>query len=288
VSQTPHDLTPEEKNELVGSLISIVNEYSETLFYEGRVGASPREIKNIILNSLQNPEFKCLSPFAIFHELNELTKKKSEYEFLNIEPRGQYHDVKLFLVIIQEYFLKLIEGEILNSLGFYNITDYEKFLNDYIMHVTHYVKKEKIRSQATRKAENPDETLMQSFEDQIGGVKDTDEFRKSILSTIGAFKIDNPEEDINNFKKVFPGYFKKLQEYNYNKHKEKIEKLKPELEEYLGKKGKGETNLDNILSDLVNTTIKNLVKNHNYCEHCAPEILYYFVKTKYSSAQTKS
>ena len=38
--------------------------------YEGRTGASPREVKTLILNAAQNPKFACLSPLAVFDEHN--------------------------------------------------------------------------------------------------------------------------------------------------------------------------------------------------------------------------
>ena len=42
--------------------------------YEGRTGASPREMKLVLMNAAQSPKYKCLSPFAVFDELEELVR----------------------------------------------------------------------------------------------------------------------------------------------------------------------------------------------------------------------
>ena len=42
--------------------------------YEGRTGASPREMKLLLMNAAQSPQYACLSPLAVFDEMEELVR----------------------------------------------------------------------------------------------------------------------------------------------------------------------------------------------------------------------
>src|SRR5450432_2834379 len=66
---TPEGLTAEQQRELIGGVEKIARESDNYPNYEGRTGASPREMKLLIMNAAQSPKFACLSPFAIFDEL---------------------------------------------------------------------------------------------------------------------------------------------------------------------------------------------------------------------------
>ena len=65
--------------------------------YEGRIGASPREMRAVLLDAAQSPHFKCLSPLAVLEELEVLCERKNEFEWLQQDTvSGGYHDVKQF------------------------------------------------------------------------------------------------------------------------------------------------------------------------------------------------
>jgi hypothetical protein len=49
------------------------------------MGASAREMKALLLDAAQNPEFHCLSPLAVFREFEEFIKRVTENEFLKQE-----------------------------------------------------------------------------------------------------------------------------------------------------------------------------------------------------------
>ena len=71
--------------------------------YEGRTGASPREVKTLILNAAQNPKFQCLSPLAVIEEMEELVKNVTVYEFLKQEPTaGRLSQNKKFIRLVRE------------------------------------------------------------------------------------------------------------------------------------------------------------------------------------------
>ena len=57
---------------LRASVPIIYNETAADVLYEGRSGASPREVKTAIFNAAQNPNYPCLSPLAVLEELRRL------------------------------------------------------------------------------------------------------------------------------------------------------------------------------------------------------------------------
>ena len=71
--------------------------------YEGRIGASPREMKLLLMNAAQSPKFACVSPFAVFEELEDLVSGVSVYEFLKQEPLpGGYHENRKFIFQVRD------------------------------------------------------------------------------------------------------------------------------------------------------------------------------------------
>src|SRR5450432_4550610 len=66
---TPEGLTTEQQRDLLAGVEKVARESDNYPNYEGRTGASPREMKLLIMNAAQSPKFACLSPFAIFDEL---------------------------------------------------------------------------------------------------------------------------------------------------------------------------------------------------------------------------
>ena len=106
---TPSGLTPEQSKELLANVDKIWGESDAYPNYEGRTGASPREVKTLILNAAQNSKYACLSPLAVFEEMDELVKNVTVYEFLKQEPLpGGYHENKKFIGLVQQKFLDLV------------------------------------------------------------------------------------------------------------------------------------------------------------------------------------
>ena len=69
--------------------------------YEGRSGASAREIKTALFNAAQNPDDRCLNPLAVLEELDALCQDKSVYDFLQQEVVDGYHDHEEFVRVVE-------------------------------------------------------------------------------------------------------------------------------------------------------------------------------------------
>ncbi|RZA27239.1 MAG: hypothetical protein EOP10_00775, partial [Proteobacteria bacterium] len=90
---------PQEEAQLYELRKEIEGEYQNVVAYEGRFGASPREIRSILYRAQQNKNHDTLTPMAIFEELERLVKDRTVYEFLQLEPRGKYHQPHEFIAI---------------------------------------------------------------------------------------------------------------------------------------------------------------------------------------------
>ena len=126
--------------------------------YEGRTGASPREMKLLLMNAAQSPKFNCLSPFAVFEELEELVRAVSLYEFLKQEPlSGGYHENRKFIFQVRDRLIDSIDDEVRTSMGLVEERRYIEQFERYVTHVSHWIKQEKVRNPVTGQDEDPDE-----------------------------------------------------------------------------------------------------------------------------------
>ena len=133
--------------------------------YEGRIGASPREMRAVLLDAAQSPQFQCLSPLAVLDEIEALCERKNEFEWLQQDAiSGGYHDVKQFRESIAARLLSSWETELYASSGLVDDVQYTDLFERYVQHVSVWVKKERIRNRVTGEYEEPDEKMMREVE----------------------------------------------------------------------------------------------------------------------------
>lgn len=277
--ETPEHLSGEEKKLLRASIGRIREEYNSVPYYEGRMGASAREIKNILFDAAQNAEFNCLTPLAILKELEHFVKHVSEYEFLKQDIKEGYHDNQEFINTVRKEYTNLVDQEVRNSMGVFETTQYEEFLRRYIFNLMHLIKKESIKNPITGKTEPPDQSLLEEFETIIEtptGASERDAFRANTISMIGAYALDHPNEVVD-YRQVFPDFMRKLEDHYFNQQKAQVAKLRDAVE-FFG------TEKEDVTSDhhkLAKQTIGTMQKKYGYCEDCAKQTILFLVKAKY-------
>lgn len=96
---------------------ALYEESASTPTYEGRMGASAREVHTVLLNAGQIPAHRCLTPRAVLEELRRLCRDKSVYEFLQAAPVGGYQDAERFVDLLEEELGRVVEREIEEAAG---------------------------------------------------------------------------------------------------------------------------------------------------------------------------
>lgn len=208
----PVRLDDDAKKLLRASIRELYNESDAYPIYEGSIGASPREMRGVLLDAAQNPHYSCLSPLAVLEELDELCDRRSEYAFLEEEKLpGGYHDHVLFRRTIRERLLDAFEDEFRVASGLVDEAKYNELFGRYVTHVSFWIKGEKLRNPMTGQYEDPDERLMREVETLLGRPERAEEFRHGLIGTIAAWAIDHPGEPVENAH-VFADHLRRLRE----------------------------------------------------------------------------
>ncbi len=274
--------SPEQVRDLHSGTERIARESDAYPNYEGRTGASPREMKLILMNAAQSPKFRCLSPFAVFDELEELVRGVTVYEFLKQEPlSGGYHENRKFIFQVRDRLLDRIDDEVRTSMGLVEERRYIEQFERYVSHVSYWVKKEKIANPITRRDENPDEEMMTEVERLLNvgdsGAKRED-FRREVIAKIGAWSLDH-QGQMPDYERIFPRPIAELREAFFTDNKKRVRKINEEMLMYLVD-GPGQ-----MLPDVVETvrsTLDTLKNRFGYCDLCAKDAVLALVRKRYS------
>ncbi|MCE9571923.1 MAG: serine protein kinase PrkA, partial [Deltaproteobacteria bacterium] len=109
----PSHFTAAHQKELGAHIAEVVGESEAYPNYEGRIGASPREMQGVLLNAASGTRYGYVSPLGVLDEIIELCKQTSQYEFLrqDVQPGG-YHDHRRFVDQVRERLWARIDDEV--------------------------------------------------------------------------------------------------------------------------------------------------------------------------------
>nr|HEX4315511.1 hypothetical protein [Kofleriaceae bacterium] len=190
--RVPTDLSPDRARELAAHIKDLWHESDAYPIYEGRVGASPREMQGVLLAAAGSTRYDYVSPLVVLDEILELCKQISIYEFLrqDVQPGG-YHDHKKLIDIVRGRLFDKIDDEVRAAVGLVEESEYARVFDRYVSHVMHALRKEKVRNAQTGRMEDPDETMMKEVERTLEVAVRPDEFRQSLIAKIGAWSLDH-------------------------------------------------------------------------------------------------
>ncbi len=274
----PDDLSSEEARGLRSAIGEMRSEEPGTTEYEGRRGASPREMKMILLNASQNDAYPTLSPLAMFEELESLVSDPSVFPFLQRDPDGPYRQHADFIDTVRERYLEILDTEIRSAMGLVEEDQYKDLFDRYIDHVNAWLKGEKVYNQITGEREEPDEDLMQRVEETVEVNEDLDSFREGLISTIAAFTIDNPAAQVD-YREIFPGIFEAMHESFYEQRQEQIRTIEEDLLTYFEE---DEDALSASATEAVETTLENLRERYGYSDAYAREAVAFLLSNRYN------
>jgi predicted Ser/Thr protein kinase len=276
---TPERLDSDAQKLLKANIDEIYRESDAYPIYEGRIGASPREMRTVLLDAGQSKIYKCLSPLSVLTELDELCERVSEYEWLQEEQlAGGYHDHKAFREAVRARLLDNWEVEMRVASGLVSESQYGELFDKYITHVGVWVKKEKVRNRLTGKYEEPDELMMGEVEGLLGVKGDTSDFRRGLISAIAAWAIDHPDAKIDNTV-VFAGQTKKIRDAVFGERRKQIALLARDMMLVLSEQPAG-LSADQIAEARAAT--ERLKTTYGYCEDCARDTVSSLVRWRYA------
>ncbi|HEY5927462.1 MAG TPA: hypothetical protein VIV11_37515, partial [Kofleriaceae bacterium] len=224
--QVPEDLSPDRARELHAHIKELFHESDTYPIYEGRVGASPREMQTVLLAAAGNTRYVYVSPLVVLDEIVELCKQASLYEFLrqDVQPGG-YHDHKKLADVAKGKLFDIIDDEVRVAVGLVEESEYARVFERYITHVMHAIKKEKVRNVATGRQDDPDEGMMREVERTLEIPGRADDFRQSLIAKIGAWSLDAPNKGKKPvMSEIFADLLRKLRDAYFEKHKKTIAK----------------------------------------------------------------
>jgi len=277
-SAAPDRLNLSQAKELKKHLPDVYQESDSYPNYEGRSGASARELKTALLNAAQNPKYKCLTALSVFEELEALCKDKSIYEFLQQEVVDAYHDHEEFVRVAEDEYLDRVDDEVRDSMGLISELQYRELFERYVQHVSHWLKGEKMHNRITGEMERPDEGRMSEMESIVMPKgEDSGDFRRGLISQIGAHKLDHPDAEMD-YVRIFPDLFKRLRAHFFEERKRVLRKNKENILKYLSD---DRPSLSAKEAGQVENTLKTMIAKYRYCENCVKDAIIFLMRKRY-------
>jgi serine protein kinase len=278
-AEVPERLSSAEAKELIKHVPDLYKESLGYPHYEGRFGASAREIRTALLNAAHNVDYRCLSPLAVFEEIRQLLQAKSVYEFLRQDVVGEYHDHEKFLEQTEEIFLRWIDIEVRQSMGITRDESHSELFHEYIDHVSYWVKGEKMRDATSGVLKDPDDKFMGEIEEVLKGKgESTDDFRRGLIGTIGARALEDPDFKAD-YDIIFASYLERLREDFFGTRKSELQKLNENFLEFTS--DNDTDGLDPKEREQAEGMLKTLEERYGYCRHCARDTVAYLLRKRY-------
>ncbi|MCY4381150.1 MAG: hypothetical protein OXC40_06250 [Proteobacteria bacterium] len=240
----------------------LIKQYDEESYYEGKFGASPRLIRDILHQANQNCQKQHLTAIDILNELEKIIERTDLYEFLRMKPQGSYHNPKKILQLLQGEYCRIFENELLDSMTMATAKEYEKLLTDYIHHVVHFLRKEKFFDKKSQSYEEASESFMAHIEKMLAVTSHQGSYRESLLARMGAWKVEHPDENLD-LTIVFHDLLNKIKKSFYASRKEKITEFVDHILKAHFHKDTSHQ-LTELEAEEVRTTLEYLEKNYGY------------------------
>jgi serine protein kinase len=280
----PRRLGNDEAKLLRANISTVFSEFESLPVYEGITGASPREVRTLLLDAAQHPLHSCLSPLGVTDQIQVLCDK-GDYQFLKHKPDSGFHDHRAFLLQVRDAWLGRLDTEVRTSTGLVEESRYEELFERYIMHVSLWVKGERYRDPLTGRYEDPDETLFKRVED-ILEVKDAKEFRRNLISVVAAYAIDHPGQPMDPAE-IFPRYLERVKESYFTERRSFVAAMIGDMLTLLADNPQAQAQALGMPSDRrrdAQAAIDRLLSSYGYCQLCARDSLGELLRARYADA----
>jgi predicted Ser/Thr protein kinase len=275
------DLDPADVKLYRDHLDEIAGEWRDGVVYEGRFGASPREMKTILLEASYRTKTGCFTPMAVLGELRNLVRDKSVYDFLKLEPKGLYNNPARFVEDVDRSTVRVVLRELMDSMALVEEEEYDRRFQEYFLHVTAFIRGTRVSDPYTGDEKKADPSIMKGVEDLIPTGENVDLFRQSLIGKIAAFSLDHPGIQVN-YRQLFPDLLRALKKDFYATRQVAIGQVEHDL---LLVDSPAWNNLPPERRDLVETTLANMESRYQYTRECALEMIGYALRRSRQTAK---
>ncbi|KPK51897.1 MAG: hypothetical protein AMJ63_11080 [Myxococcales bacterium SG8_38_1] len=204
---------------LAGAIAEVELEGAAVSDYEGISGASPREMRMLLLDAAADHDEPCVSPVTLLNSMAEFCER-DDYEFLKAQSDGPYRDHRAFVDQVRERWLDLVESELRAASGLIDEQSPLRLFDRYVTHVSQWVKKERVFNPVTGQDEEADVDMMKRVETDLGS-DDAEEFRNELLGSIAAWAIDHPEQEVD-YESLFPHFIEQLRQAYFGERRAQV------------------------------------------------------------------
>jgi predicted Ser/Thr protein kinase len=276
--KSPERLDADSQKLLRAAIKDVWTESDAYPIYEGRVGASPREMRVALLDAAQSTKFRCLNPQAVLEEIEALCERRNEFEWLQQDAvGGGYHEVKVFIDVLFGRLLHASEYELYVASGLVKEEQYVELFDRYVQHVNVWVKKERLYNRVMQRHEEPDDKMMAEVERLLDVKIEPDEWRRQLISSIAAWAIDHPGQKVDPTG-VFPQHLRRMREAIFGDRLQDIANIARDVVLLVREEGVG---LDAERRREAEGTIERLTLRFGYCRNCAGDLASLLVKKRF-------
>jgi predicted Ser/Thr protein kinase len=278
LGKPPDRLEADAQKVLRAAVADVWAESDAYPIYEGRIGASPREMRVALLDAAQSTVYKCLSPLAVFTEIEALCARKNEFDWLQQDAiGGGYHDVRVFRDTLMARLLSASEYELYLASGLVQEEQYVELFDRYVQHVSVWVKKERLYNRVLLRYEEPDDKMMAEVERLLDVKSDAHDWRRQFISAIAAWALDHPGEKVE-AATVFPQHIKRMREAIFADRRRAVAQLARDVVLLVREQAVG---LDTARTRDAEETIGRLVSRFAYCRDCAADMASLLVRKRF-------
>jgi predicted Ser/Thr protein kinase len=266
--EAPEGLDEPVRRLLAASVTALRDERRDALHYEGRHGASAREIRSVLSAAAADPGGgECLGVGVLFRHLRALLGERTVYEFLRIEPAEGYHRAADFADEAEARAARLSLEDLQEALELVPPGEYLRRFEKYVAHAVAFDRGEKVRPPGGGPPEAPDGEVLHAVEKLLDLRETPAAFRASLVSRLGAFGVEHPGTKPD-LALLFPGILRALREEYFRGMREKVRRV----EAHILAHGTPEFDrLDRPHRELVERALRNLENRFGYCPRCARE-----------------
>jgi len=267
-SRAPERLDQDKARSLVRAIPQLRDEHDREARYEARTGASVRDLRAALLRAAVRHGGACVSPSAVIDEFQSLVKETGTYRFLQFEADGEYHDAPALVAATAKELRGWIVHDVEDAMELVSDEESDRRFDAYFHHLVAHTRREGVRDPSTGRTVDPDVKMLESVERVFPINGPIDAWRRALVSRIGAYAVEHPNERPVDFRKLFPDLLRPLRRRFFDERRDTVLRVQRQLLLH----GSPEfADLPDVDRRLAERTLENLKKRLGYCDVCAKD-----------------